>query len=316
MLNSYDNFTQVLTNLGIETGKEYAHNNHFHVYLSPPDPQKIIDSAKLLAPEVSTQQELGALTTQEPTTYSALTGAEEIIMRGFIVPTLLPAPAVLIAEAPAKNITPATQVNRTVTSCYDTESAIPDSAANHFSPIKVDFLRQIGAKHGFTVPELKPYRVTLLTPPQHGEVRLVYEPSHHWAYVPSKGYTGTDRAIYLVEKQGKRCTVVVNLWVVEVLSDDSEPPLCKSVKFAPFTGPEVPAGVPPTSINDFKSWASDALLASILNTTNLNFSDLAAGEVGNTTGTGPTAKITLAACRTKNSNPASAPSSIKFSAKI
>ena len=218
----------------------------------PPDPQKIIDSAKLLAPEVSTQQELGALTTQEPTTYSALTGAEEIIMLGFIVLSEPVTPPAIITNAPAQSAQPKSDTTKTMTFCLDAESLIPNSAANSFSPLSVGFKSKPGVPRD-TVEQVRGYRVTLVTPPQHGEVRLLDERSQHWTFAPQKRYTGADRAIYRVEYEGKRYTVVVNFWVVKVLEEDVKTPECESIKFAPLTGPEVPAGVPPTSIIDFQS---------------------------------------------------------------
>lgn len=115
------------------------------------------------------------ISTTETTTYSALSGAEEVIMLAFTVPAEPPSPPVIIAQASMQGAT-LTQDVKTVTICRDTENAYPASALNGFSPISVEFLRQIGAKHGVTVEELKPYRVTLVEPPKHGQVRLTSEP--------------------------------------------------------------------------------------------------------------------------------------------
>lgn len=153
-------------------------------------------------------------------------------MLEFTVPVEPPELPVLMAQAPAKIETATPVKNKTITFCRDIDGLIPDSANNHFSPISVEFLRQIGARHGVTIEELKPYHVTLLTPPQHGEIRLVYEPSHHWSYVPANDYTGADRAIYLVEKQGKRNTAIVNFWVLQAIDENLKAPVCKSIKFS------------------------------------------------------------------------------------
>lgn len=156
-------------------------------------------------------------------------------MLGFTAPVHPPALPVQLVQATAKSGPVTNDINKTITFCRDTQSLTPESALNSFSPISVEFLRQIGAKHGGTLTELKPYKATLVKPPQHGQVYLLDEGSHHWSYIPPEGYTGVDQVIYLVEKQGSRYTVIVNFWVLPAIDENLKPPVCKSIKFSEIT---------------------------------------------------------------------------------
>ena len=290
--NPLKNFTQVLQNLGIRTSASGDHQNHFHVYLSPPAMQAMINSVNLLSLDaeptgaVDVNPATAINVTTEPTTYSALIGAEEIIMLGFTVPAEPPATPALIVQAPAPSAPPTKEVTKTVAFCQDMTSLLPDSAVNSFSPLSVQFRRQIGARHDDAIDKLKPYRVKLVTPPQHGQVRLVDGSSQHWTYAPTEGYTGADRAIYAVENQGKRYKVIVNFWVLEITDENLKIQACESIKFGLTNGAAAPAyEIPATSMSDLQSWMRTAQLSALLNTASFNISSLVGGAVGQTTGT-------------------------------
>ena len=114
--------------------------------------------------------------------------------------------------------------------CRDAESALPDSAANSFSPVPRIFSKSLGLA-GETVTDLSKFKVAMLEPPHHGEAKLVSAPSHHWSFAPNRGYTGIDRITYIVEVQGKRFKMIINFWVVELVDDERSTPECESHKF-------------------------------------------------------------------------------------
>ncbi len=209
----------------------------------------------------------------------------------FAVPAEPPAPPVLVAQVaqPTVQGVTSTQNSQTITFCRDKESLSPDSAVNDFSPISDEFLRQIGAKHGDTVEELKRYRVTLVTPPQHGQVKLVYEPSHHWAYLPTQNYEGTDRVIFLVESQGKRYKVVVNFLVAQIFDENRQSQVCDSIDFGTSNSPNTTvSGLTAVPMSDFDAWKREAQLSSLLNTViniPIAIADLPGAAVGQTTST-------------------------------
>ncbi|MEQ1533296.1 MAG: matrixin family metalloprotease, partial [Sideroxydans sp.] len=195
---------------------------------------------------------------------------------------------VMIVQAVGHNANP-TQNVKTITFCLDKQSLVPDSAPNDFSPIGQYFLEKIGKPYTGTIEEAGQYKVKLFEMPKHGQAQLVDEPSQHWTYMPDKGYQGADRAIYLVESQGKQYKVVINFWVVEVLDEDRPSQYCDSVDFGASNGLSTPpTGLKPLSMSDFTAWQNEAQFASLLNTVSnitITFTDLANGALGQTTGT-------------------------------
>jgi VCBS repeat-containing protein len=253
----------------------------FHIYLNPPAVQDIIKSANLLGSNVMEGGVESVVVTPTQTTYSALSGAEEVVMLAFTVPAVPPqAPTVMIAQVQ--------QSPTTVTFCLDKQSLVPDSAPNSFSPIGQDFLEKIGRPYTGTDAEAQQYKVTLLGMPKHGQAQLVYEPSQHWTYLPEEGYEGADRVTYLVEGQGKQYKVVINFWVVGVLDEDRKAQYCDSVDFGASNGLITPpAGLKPLTMSNFTAWQNEAQFASLLNTVSnitVTFADLTGGALGQTTG--------------------------------
>ncbi|MEQ1526082.1 MAG: matrixin family metalloprotease [Gallionella sp.] len=281
------NFNRVLKNLAIDTAQSSGHQNHFHIYLNPPAVQGIVKSANLLGSDVMDGGVESVAVTPTQTTYSALSGAEETVMLAFTVPAVPPqAPTVMIAQAVGQNANP-TQNIKTITFCLDKQSLVPDSAPNAFSPVNFEFLRQIGKPYTGTVAEAQQYNVTLLEVPKHGVVNSI-DDFTGWIYMPEKGYEGADRAIYLVESQGKQYKVVINFWVVEVLDEDRPAQYCDSVDFGASNGLSTPpTGLKPLSMSDFSAWQTETQFASLLNTVSnitITFTDLAGGALGQTTG--------------------------------
>lgn len=141
-----------------------------------------------------------------------------------------------VAVAGNRSVSPITQAIKTIAFCRDKTSAFPDSAFNSYSPISAEFLQKIGKSYTGTIEEARQYKVTLLDQPKHGQAQLVYEPSHHWTYVPEEGYVGADRVIYLVGAHGKQYKVVVNFWVIPVIDENSDVQQCESINFGTQNG--------------------------------------------------------------------------------
>ena len=100
-------------------------------------------------------------------------------MFGFAVVAEPAKPPVIIAQAHAQSAAPKSDITKTIIFCQDVESLIPDSASNDFSLLGVGFKGKVGVPHDL-MEQVKGYSVTLVTPPQHGEARVVYAPSQHW----------------------------------------------------------------------------------------------------------------------------------------
>ena len=120
---------------------------------------------------------------------------------------------------------------KTITFCRDKESWSPDiNAANAFSPISAEFLKQIGKTYSGTIEEAKQYKATLLVVPKHGEVRSI-DDYNDWVYLPTVDYEGADRVVFLVENQGKQYKVVINFLVAHIFDENRKVQECESMNF-------------------------------------------------------------------------------------
>ncbi len=115
--------------------------------------------------------------------------------------------------------------------CQDVESKIPDSASNSFSPFLSEILMRLGAPEVVGAEWLKAInaKVTLLQGPQHGKIVVLESTSYHYSFAPESGFEGKDRAIYLIEVQGKRYKVTINFLVLPIIWDDIQQ--CNYVNF-------------------------------------------------------------------------------------
>jgi hypothetical protein len=114
--------------------------------------------------------------------------------------------------------------------------------------------------------------------------------SYHYDPIPN--YTGNDQAVFMAEFEGKRYKIVVNFVVSPTVGEsplmEGQQPVCPPPKLIKVNGKPV-SGV---LGNDINVGVMDSLTfnASAITVT---FSDLAGGAVGQTTGEGAKATITL-----------------------
>lgn len=163
----------------------------------------------------------------------------------------------MVAEAGNRGLSP---IINTISFCRDKTSTFPESAFNSFSPVSAEFMQQIGKVYEGTIEEASQYKVALIALPKHGQVQLLDDVSQHWRYVPEKGYTGADRAIYLMETFGKQYRVVVNFWVVPVIDENRETQECDSIKFDASGGSgSMSSRLTPISLSDHEAWQRRAI---------------------------------------------------------
>lgn len=227
--NSLPNIGRVLSNLGITAGTSGGHQNHFHVYLRPP--QALDIGGHALHAEVTP--------TTEPAIDAAIQPEETLVFDMLIPPEPMDQTVQVIAPAsgasqPAPVATPKRSgFDSVLTTCQDMEYLYPDSAANSFSPFSLQLLRRVGSPVDGLSPEwlktLNP-KITLLEAPKHGQISVVSESTYHYNYAPQKGYEGTDRIAYLVEARGKRFKTVLNILVMPLVSEEYK--YCADIKFS------------------------------------------------------------------------------------
>jgi hypothetical protein len=259
---------------------------------------------KVRAATVNGQPASGAsvASAEEPATFAATEelrlgqAIQEIVMLPMLVTALPPdVSSVLVSAAETR---PTTVQPKMFTSCQDAQSLTGDAAQNAFSPLMPEVTRALGFRRtNLPASELARFKIALSEPPKHGEVRLLAA-QYSWMIIPKEGYKGPDRAVFLVERNRKQVRVVFNFLVMEVMPGDVQHYSCRSFKFS--AGDQLLDFHALASENDatadLQAWLRRAQLSALLSVasaTVTGLTDLPAMALGQTTGTGSSAQITL-----------------------
>ena len=315
--NSYSNMKAIFTNLGIDTGFDDV--NHFHVYLRPPTAESIGSAHFLQAAQGDLSE--GVVGSADCPLADAVAimlnqtrmsdAEEEVMFFTLDVPYNPPSDVpVLVAQTTVASDTGVItsignisqpSVGATITFCRDVDNISTDgelqpgrefngvSANNLVSPFSRELDKRLGLEEGDAVT------IAILEQPKHGKLYAAPGVKDVWGYISEPGYNGHDRVVFSVEAKGKKLKVVLNLRVEFVLDNDSE--RCKREKFEPINklDPFDPQGLTPMwSGGDAwqKQTSLNTVFASISNA-GLSFANLPGISVGETTGEGANATITL-----------------------
>jgi hypothetical protein len=120
-------------------------------------------------------------------------------------------------------------------------------------------------------------KITLLEGTKHGEL---VPGKFAFMYEPTEGYVGKDKAIFMAEFEGKRYKIIVELHVFDVAPMESLPSSCPPPQLIKVNGKPVSGSTGYDSGYSFGSLS-------------VTFADLAGGAVGQATGEGANATITL-----------------------
>ncbi|MCX7149090.1 MAG: matrixin family metalloprotease, partial [Rhodocyclales bacterium] len=219
-----------------------------------------------------------------------LTSAQALITRGEEIVFTMDVPYVPVQDAPtilaqvaAANIAGATPTDSTPQSDYLLKKCQEFSSGGRG---QIDPAGSLAVELGnitnrdlysTAVDNFKP---TLLTSTAHGKLvpkaadsgRVLYE------YQANPGYLGKDKAVFVVEFEGKQYKVVVNIVVsrqaVENPPTDQQTPVCPEPQLIKTK---------PQPVSNSSAYGIEFV----------NFADLAGGAVGQTSGEGPNAIITL-----------------------
>lgn len=201
--------------------------HHFHVYLNPPDAVNIVTTQNLLADAVSAA-DVSDTTTQTDTqglldyTQSIIQGEELMFIMDVPAAPAQQTPIVLVqADTSGAGTTP--QPNYILKYCKETESGgDPRSAMRSVDPagmLAVYLERYKGAQF-IDLANIK--NIALLEGTKHGEITAGVDntglTSYH--YNPEPEYVGNDRAVFMVEYQGVRYKVVVELHVFSIVMEN------------------------------------------------------------------------------------------------
>ena len=165
---------------------------------------------------------------------------EDIFMFDMMIPPTLvssPLPVVQVAQKSPPQTRASDnlgKLNGDYTACRDVESELPDSAQNVFSPLLHEVLKRLGSPKIVSIKWLSSLnaKASLIEAPNHGQIDTLDTSQsfiHDYIFKPEAGYTGQDRAVYLIEAQGKRFKVTINFLVLPVVWEEIQQ--CKYVKF-------------------------------------------------------------------------------------
>ena len=281
------NIGRALDNLDITRAASRDHQNHFHIYLKPPVVLAIDTGANaLLADSLDAQPLSSASATVNLEDQPVVNNQEMLMFDYFVPPQLSMEPAALIAQATSSK----SKILRPFTFCTDIESGVPNSTANAFTVFRNnEYNLELYAKH----------KVRLIQPPTHGTV--TFSPKtpfvvgntetgiklYSLEFWPTENYIGKDRAVFEVEANNKKYRVTVNFWVMDTVFDDGQGDTnCKQQKF----------GLSSDSSQNISAWEKSADLSAFLAAASgvtYSFTDLPGTALGQTTGEGATAAITL-----------------------
>ena len=212
----------------------------------------------------------------------------------------LPNPPALIAKAKLEmrqwgnvRLSDASGFKKVITSCLDVEGYTHIDVEN-------DVLDYLGYRENPKTLTLSPpldfdkdIKITILQQPKHGVVGtnlLPNRPAHGYKLSDRNpdgraSYQGWDKVVYQVEVKGQKFKVIVNLLSVGN-ADTIGGQICERTRISLSGG----------SSGDVDAWLRSAQLSALLSSASQSltgFSDLPGTAVGETTGEGATAAITL-----------------------
>jgi len=162
-----------------------------------------------------------------------------------------------------------------LSACKETEHT-PDGSVSPFGGVDpAGMLSVYALRTGEKFP-VQDIKVAMLDSTQHGmltaEVDSTGLPSY--TYTPTPGYLGDDRATFMAQYKGKHYKIVVTIKVLAGVDENS--PTCPPAKLIKVNNKAV-SDASPYQLNSFT----------------VTFADLPDSSTGKTTGTGPSASITL-----------------------
>ena len=208
----------------------------------------------------------------------------------FVPPQLSMVPAAQIAQAMSSR----PKILKPFTFCQDVESGASNSTANRFTVLRSNEWNSIERAINHN------NKVRLIQPPLQGKIFLSDKVTPFTVgdtetginafmveYTPTENYIGKDRAVFEVEANNKKYRVIVNFWVMPTVFDDGQGDTnCKKEKF----------GLTDNSTQRAAAWQQSANLSAFLAAASgvtYSFTNIPAKALGQTTGEGSSAQITL-----------------------
>ncbi len=298
--NSLPEMRTVLTRLlGANFVQAYdGHENHFHVDFRNPTRVAITPTHSLVTNEHSlTTTDADNIGTEENEFSPVLTllahefntTEDNLIMYAIPTPDAPSQHQIVVAAKKAPESTSEQPVQRAIGVCYPVDFRESEEFDKAYVSIRQGFRTYFGLYEPQVVRPPKDYKpdIKLVGMPAHGKIMQdIVESEAANYYLPDVGYLGDDKAVFEVSYEGKTVKVVYVFKVTKepVGANNTSDIVCKGKDFWKISS--LPTGTDSTTItySNLINSAVDAFKG---------FSDLPAGEVGNTTGEGANASITL-----------------------
>ncbi|MDP1611500.1 MAG: Ig-like domain-containing protein [Sulfuritalea sp.] len=275
--NPYANINAVLYRLGITASPADSHQNHFHIYLSPPALKEIATSKPLLADGLADSEVFFAMPeVVEPevllSQVSFMLNQGEELMFVMDVPYVpVQETSVVLAAETATADKGTLTVSYILKDCQPVPSmGDPKSAERVVDPASaLSNYMENRVGHALDFAAFK--NPTLIEGPKHGKMTREVDSKGDVAFGfdPTPEYVGSDVAVFTVDYQGRQYKVIFELKVRKVVD--------QNIEYCPK----------PTLIKVKKPAAGSADYG--LGGISVGFSDLPASALGSTTNT----KITL-----------------------
>jgi hypothetical protein len=274
--NPYRNINAILDRLGIDANPVDGHQDHYHIYLSPPSPKTIDPPKNLLAnggsdavaeqavPETAEAQALLAHVS------SLLNTGEELMFIMDVPYVLVEQPPIVLVGGTSTTTNAARQPSYLLKDCQGVPSTgDPRSAQRSVDPATMlrDYME--GRVHRALDPTAFK-NPTLVEGPKHGKIFAVeYKEGRSFHYDPTPEYIGKDHAVFAVEYKGKLYKIVIDFVVDFTIGQEHEydVPYCPKPQL-------IKVKQPASGSSGYE-----------FNGTTLNFADLLNSALGQTTGT-------------------------------
>jgi len=302
--NAYPLILGVLQKLSIDAGNANDHEHHFHIDFRTPDRVAITKQPKLLTTNTESGISMTVSTDfveQARQEFEQETG--EIAMVTFDTTALPHAQVTMVAQAPQAS---KGSKERVLGVCVPIEYLATGRTQQYLegglSPetTAVSYFEQYENRTITESEYPKTIKDTQVTrQPTHGTVSVTYqiisgESRVFWRYTPEVGFTGKDRVDFSVQVKGQSVRLVYYMEVTKKHIDSTPgDAFCKGVSRWKISQTDVDSPAP--SANTLTVWQRSSELSALLAdaSQHLSFADLPGSSVGQTTGTGPSASITL-----------------------
>lgn len=283
--NTYPRMREILTALGLKNKPSGGdHHTHFHIDFRTPKLEKIDGKQKLLASSAGE---------------NFWEGEDQMLLEAMLLASAMSGVAEPVGTQVTAESKAPVRTSYVAGMCQTMEMQRPvgnnemsQSRRIGIEHAAMDYVReQLGRDADLPLPSA----VTVERYPENGMLNVGYKSMNaehggrqYWRYTPNPSFIGTDRAQFVVDVQGTLVRVVVVVKIVEAIGTEEHKDGCKIWHWIISESDKDSDGIANVAVNQTQL---GTLLTAASQT--LSFADLSGSSVGQATGTGANAQITL-----------------------